>query len=235
MSKIKEIRAALHSKAQNAGEKNDTARFFKTAPGNYANHDQFLGVKVPILRKIAQQCEDITFSEIKELLHSPFNEERLLALIILVNNYNEGNTEDKNKIYQFYLDNIDQVNNWNLVDASAPFIVGAYLQDKEKNILMDLAHSPNIWKRRITIIATLYFIRKNSFEWTFKIAEILLKDSHDLIHKATGWMLREAGKKNQEALLDFLDENATKMPRTMLRYAIEKLPEDIRKSYLLKK
>lgn len=234
MTNLNEIRTLLQNNGNNTAEKG-VARFFKTAPGSYADHDQFLGVKVPILRTIAQQYQDITFADIKELLYSPFNEERLLALIILVNNYHKAKAQDQSKMYHFYLDNIDQVNNWNLVDTSAPFIIGAHLYSKEKHILTDLVHSHNMWKRRIAIVATLYFIRKNNLEWTFKLAEMLLSDNHDLIHKATGWMLREAGKKNESALTAFLDIHAAQMPRTMLRYAIEKLSENIKKSYMLKK
>ncbi len=156
----------------------------------------------------------------------------MLALIILTSQYEVATSEIKEQLYQFYLHNLNQVNNWNLVDSSAASIMGAHLSKTDKTIILTLAKSEIIWHRRIAIIATWHFIRSNNLEWTFKIAKILLNDQHDLIHKAVGWMLREAGKKDQDQLIKFLNQYTTQMPRTMLRYAIEKFPEDQRKNYL---
>ena len=199
------------------------AIFFKTGPGDYAEHDKFLGVSVPELRKIAKNNQNLPLANVLELLQSPFNEERLLALIILVTSYQKGNIETKENIYEFYQLHIKHVNNWNLVDASAHLIIGAHLHQRDKQYLLQLAHSDSLWEKRIAIVATWYFIRQNEYEWTIKIAEILLNDKHDLIHKASGWMLREMGKRNEAILRDFLDKYADNMPRTMFRYAIEKL------------
>lgn len=230
--KINAIRNELTKKAGNSlGE--GIARFFKTTPGSYAAHDQFIGIKVPIIRSIARQYKDLDFNDIKELLDSCFNEERLLALIILTTQYEKGNQSIKNAIYEFYQNNINQINNWNLVDASAHLIIGAHLYNKDKNYLITLSQSTNLWHRRMAVIATLYFIRKNDLDWTFKIAKLLLHDTHDLIHKAVGWMLREAGKKNESSLIAFLEKYARIMPRTMLAYAIEKLPQDKQIHYRL--
>ncbi|KTD53868.1 DNA alkylation repair protein [Legionella quateirensis] len=212
------------------------AIYYKTRPGDYAEHDQFMGVRVPDLRKVAKRYQSLLpFSLLQELLYSPINEERLLALLILVTRYQKGDTDLKQTIFQFYLTHIHQVTNWNLVDASAHWIVGAHLLDKDKTLLFTLAESTNLWEKRITIIATWYFIRNNHFECTLKIAGNLLCDKHDLIHKAVGWMLREVGKRNQAILVEFLDSHACRMPRTMLRYAIERLMPTTRKTYLLVK
>ncbi len=211
--------------------------FFKTDKGNYAHHDQFLGIRVPAIREIAKQFSKIIMpSEIEQLLHSKFNEERLLALFFLIDHYKRGNQTQREEIYQCYLKNISSVNNWNLVDQSAHLILGAHAFDTNNtSLLLQLAQANDLWQKRIAIVATLYFIRKNSFEITRDIAKILLNDTHDLIHKAVGWMLREMGKKNNGALISFLDEYTHQMPRTMLRYAIEKFPEDQRQFYLRKK
>jgi 3-methyladenine DNA glycosylase AlkD len=224
------IKSILKASSTVAHDKRDY--FFKTSPGSYAAHDQFIGVPVPTLRTIAKNFLDLSHNEITQLLESPINEERFLGLIILVHQYQKANAADKNTCYQFYINNLKHVNNWNLVDASAHLIIGAHLFDKNKDILISLAHSDNLWNRRIAIVATWYFIRKNDLEWTFKIATLLLHDTHDLIHKSVGWMLREAGKKAPQLLINFLNAHATHMPRTMLRYAIEKFPEQQRKSYL---
>ncbi len=205
--------------------------FFKTGPGDYAEHDQFMGVSVPNLRRIAKQFSTLGPEEIQVLIESPFNEERFLALIILVERYQ---TTKSLEIYEFYMKNLYHVNNWNLVDASAHLILGAHVFDKEKTILLDLAQSQVMWERRISIVSTWYFIRKNETDWTFKLAEMMLDDPHDLIHKACGWMLREAGKRNLLKLKDFLRQHGQKMPRTMLRYAIEKFPPEERKIYMQK-
>ena len=202
--------------------------FFKTGPGDYAEHDQFIGVSVPNLRKLAKEFQHIGLDNIHVLLHSKINEERLFALIVLTNRY----AAEPDAVYQFYMDNIQQVNNWNLVDASAHLIVGKHLYKKDKDILHTLANSGVMWERRVAIVATWHFIKMNEFEWTLKLAKILLSDSHDLIHKAVGWMLREIGKKDVEPLKTFLNQYAATMPRTMLRYAIEKFPEVERRELL---
>lgn len=215
--------------------KENTTRFFKVEKGDYAEFDEFIGVTVPTLRMLAKkEFADISLDIISELLTSKINEERLLALIILVANYNKSNQKNKKEIYDFYLNHIQYINNWNLVDASAHYIIGSYLYyyDKNKNLLLNLAGSEIIWHRRIAIVSTWYFIKNNDLDWTFKLAKLLLNDSHDLIHKSVGWMLREAGKQDQKKLLEFLDEYYAVMPRTMLRYSIEKLEPKRRQSYL---
>lgn len=210
-------------------------RFFKTGKGEYGEHDQFIGVPNPVLRTFAKQWKDLSTAEILRLLNSPINEERLLALFILIHQYEKGAVQKKEAIYELYVTHIKQVNNWNLVDASARDIMGAYLYERDKTVLLKLAQAENLWERRIAIISTWYFIRKDQYEWTIKIAEQLLSDSHDLIHKAVGWMLREIGDRDATILKAFLDTHASQMPRTMLRYAIEKLPESERKAYMAKK
>lgn len=211
------------------------ARFFKTGEGEYGAHDQFIGVPNPALRLLAKQWKDLEIAEILRLLNSPINEERLLSLFILIHQYEKGDEQKKEKIYELYLAHSEQVNNWNLVDASARDIVGAHLFEQDKEILLKLAQSPSLWERRIAIVATWYFIRKDHFEWTIKLAELLLRDKEDLMHKAVGWMLREVGERDENELKKFLNTHALKMPRTMLRYAIEKLQQDERKAYMAKK
>ncbi len=206
--------------------------FYKTSPGDYAEHDQFIGVSVPALRQIARQYKTLPLSAVQLLLESPINEERLLALLILVNRYQKENAQTKQEIYQFYLKNLQHINNWNLVDASAHLIVGAHLLNADKTKLITLTKSPILWERRIAIVATWYFIRHHQLKPTIQIAELLLQDQHDLIQKAVGWMLREAGKRDQQVLINFLEKYAPLMPRTMLRYAIEKFSADERKAYL---
>ena len=205
------------------------ATFFKTGAGDYGEHDRFMGVSVPHIRKIAKQFAHLSLDELQILIESPFNEERLLALIILVNCYQK--TKDQ-ALYTFYIKNLKHVNNWNLVDASAHLILGAHLFERDKNILIELSKSQKIWEKRISIVSTWYFIRQNDTNWTFKLVTMMLGDKHDLIHKASGWMLREAGKRDPLKLRDFLDKYAKEMPRTMLRYAIEKLPLEERKIYM---
>lgn len=206
--------------------------FFKTGVGEYAAHDHFMGVPVPAIRKIAKTFPELSLGQIEFLLKSKTNEKRLLALLMLGQRYLKGAPSHQEAIYQFYVHHLEHVNNWNLVDTSAPTIMGAYLLTKDRGILFALAASPILWERRIAIVATLYFIRQKDLEDTFKIARCLLKDPEDLIHKAVGWMLREAGKQDPLSLTAFLDKEATLMPRTMLRYAIERLPEKERKYYL---
>ncbi|MBA2306881.1 DNA alkylation repair protein [Candidatus Dependentiae bacterium] len=205
------------------------AQYFKTGPGHYAEHDRFLGVPNPVLRQIAKTSKILPLPVIEELLKSPYNEERLLALFFLVNSYTKASETERTELYHFYLAHTGQINNWNLVDASAHLIVGHYLYAKEKESLIILARSSSLWERRIAIVATWYFIRKGDLQWTFLLSEVLLTDTHDLIHKAVGWMLREAGKRDQQKLRAFLQERAHCMPRTMLSYALEKFsPEEQR-------
>lgn len=208
------------------------SRFFKTGKGQYGEGDKFLGVMVPETRRIAKKYLRVSFSDIKKLLVSEWHEERLVALLILVERFNLGNESDKKIIYNFYMNNAKKVNNWDLVDLSAHKIVGAYLFDKNKSILYKLAKSNNLWERRISIIATFYFLNNRRYSDTFKISEILLKDDHDLIHKAVGWMLREVGKRNQAEEEKFLKKHYKNMPRTMLRYAIERFDDKKRKFYM---
>jgi len=189
-------------------------------------------VMVPDTRRVAKAYRKIGFLEIKKLLDSKYHEERLLGLLILVENFVIGNEKEKEKIYKFYIKNRKRVNNWDLVDLSAPKIVGGYLNKKDKRILYKFAKSKNLWERRISILSTLHFISKNNFTETMKIAEMLISDKQDLIHKAVGWMLREVGKRSLSAEEDFLAKNHLRMPRTMLRYAIERFPEHKRIKYL---
>ena len=207
-------------------------RFFKTGPGEYGEGDVFIGVKVPELRKLAKEYQKITVKEVKQLLRSAIHEERLLALFILVRKYSKGNETEKKRIYELYLKNTQFINNWDLVDSSAHHIIGAFLVDKSKEPLYSLAKSMNLWERRISIISTFYFIKHDKYTETLKISEILLTDEQDLIHKAVGWMLREIGKRHMPTEEKFLRKHYKRMPRTMLRYAIEKFPEDKRQRYL---
>lgn len=210
-------------------------RFFKTDPGQYGAGDIFLGIKVPIQREIAKHYSKLTLAELQQLLGSKIHEHRLGALFILIAQYQKGDNKIKSRIFKFYLKNSKQINNWDLVDSSAPNIVGDFLLNKSKATIYKLARSNNLWEKRISIIATFTFIRNNDFKDTLKIAKLLLSDSHDLIHKAVGWMLREVGKRDQSVEEQFLEKYSTKMPRTMLRYAIEKFSENKRKYYLARK
>ncbi len=210
------------------------ARFFKTGKGQYGEGDQFLGIVVPIQRKIAKKYIALSLNEIQQLLSNNIHEFRLTALLIVVEKYKQADSKLKEEIYKFYLSNTKFVNNWDLVDLTAPNIVGDFLLEKDKSILYKLAKSDNLWERRISIISTLNFIRKNQFQHTLEISKILLFDKHDLIQKAVGWMLRELGKKNQELEESFLNENYKTMSRTTLRYSIEKFTPE-KKSFFMKK
>ncbi|MDH5721280.1 MAG: DNA alkylation repair protein [Spirochaetia bacterium] len=207
-------------------------RFFKTGKGEYAEGDLFYGIKVPVQRKIAKEFYDLSFADVLALLRSKMHEERLIALFILIHRYQKGDEVVKKEIYNIYLKNTAFINNWDLIDSSAEHIVGSYLYGKDKGILYDLARSKSLWERRIAMLSTFHYIKRNELAETFKIAEILIDDDHDLIHKAVGWMLREAGKRDLYAEKGFLKKYYHKMPRTMLRYAIEKFPEEIRQKYL---
>ncbi len=207
-------------------------KFFKTGPGEYAEGDIFIGVYVPDIRKIAKKYLDISLDDLLFLLSSKIHEERLLAIILLVNKYKIASDTDKKNIYDFYIKHRRYVNNWDLVDLSAGYIVGEFLKDKDRGVLFDFARSPVLWDRRIAIVATQAFIKQDDLQSTFEISKVLLNDPHDLIHKAVGWMLREAGKKNFDELVDFLDTHIGNMPRTMLRYALEKFPSRLRKEFM---
>lgn len=229
--KAKDVQAELKAIA-NPEIAQHSQRFFKTGPGQYGEGDRFWGIRVPEVRKVAQKFNELPLSETEKLLHSQYHEARLCALIILVNQFQKAEPETRNRIYKLYLANTPYINNWDLVDTSAPKIVGPFLEEKDRSILFDFAESENLWERRIAIMSTLHFIRQDDFDDTLAIAEKLLSDSHDLIHKAAGWMLREVGKRDLEAEEAFLKKYAPKMPRTMLRYAIEKFPEKKRQAYL---
>jgi 3-methyladenine DNA glycosylase AlkD len=207
-------------------------RFFKTGPGEYGDGDFFLGITVPALRNFAKLCHKTTISETARLLRSRVHEERLLALLLLITVFSKGDQSVKMRIYALYLKNTRYINNWDLVDLSAPAIVGRYLSDKSRKPLYDLARSGDLWERRIAVLATFHFIKENDFSDTLNIAGILLPDRHDLIQKSVGWMLREIGKRDIEAEERFLRRHYKHMPRTMLRYAIERFPEKKRQAYL---
>ncbi len=227
---LNQIKAELKSKA-NAEKAKILQGFFKTQPGSYGEGDIFLGVTVPETRKLAVKYKDIDLQEIKFLLESKIHEERLLGVLILVQKYQK--TSD-NEIVQFYKEHNKKINNWDLVDLSADKIIGKYYFNNKNKIkaLYSLAKSDNLWERRTSIVSTYYFIKNNQFEHTIALSEILLNDKHDLIQKAVGWMLREVGKRDINILKQFLNKYNRTMPRTMLRYSIEKLPEKERKYYL---
>ena len=207
-------------------------RFFKTGPGDYGEGDRFRGIRVPVLRKLVRKYRHLPQAAAESLLLTDFHEDRLLALLLLIDRYDRGDDAVRGGIHRFYLEHTAWVNNWDLVDASAPVLVGHYLQDRPKDPLTRLAASGILWERRIAIIATFYFIKQGNLDETFRIAARLLGDPEDLIHKAVGWMLREAGKRDITAAEIFLRPHYRQMPRTMLRYAIERFPEDRRQAYL---
>ena len=206
--------------------------FFKTGKGEYGYGDIFLGVTAPDIRRIAKKfSQEISLQELTELIRSPIHEVRLCALIILVNKYKKENSD---KIYQYYMDHLTAINNWDLVDSSAPYIVGDYLykHPEKSKILIDFSHSENLWVRRISIVSTFTFIKNNEFNTTLEIAKLLLNDNHDLIHKALGWMLREIYKRDERIIKRFLRQNYAQIPRTTLRYAIERMDKEERLLYL---
>lgn len=207
-------------------------RFFKTGKGEYAQGDQFLGIRVPPLRTLANKFRTMELSEIQRLLDSKFHERRLCALFILIHRFDRANADQRKEIADFYLNNTHNINNWDLVDSSAYKILGKYLLDQDRKILYRLCQSENLWERRIAIITTLQFIKSGQYADTLKLAEMLISDEHDLIHKAAGWMLREVGKRDLAVQRQFLEKHYKRMPRTMLRSAIENLPEVTRRQYL---
>ncbi|MEK6844242.1 MAG: DNA alkylation repair protein [Nanoarchaeota archaeon] len=207
--------------------------FFKTGKGEYGEGDEFLGITVPDTRRVAKNNVDVSFEELTSILKSNIHEDRMCALLILVYKYEKADSEKyKKEIIDFYIKNHLYGNNWDLIDCVADKLLGKWLIDKNKDILYNYAKSNNLWERRIAIISTFHFIKNNEFKETLKIAKVLLSDGHDLIHKAVGWMLREVGKRESNILESFLKNNYKNMPRTMLRYAIEKFPEDKRQLYL---
>ena len=207
-------------------------RFFKTNKGEYGAGDRFLGISVPTVRALVRQYRDLPLRDVDSLLHSRWHEERLLALLIWVDQYRRGDVALRQRIYQKYLRSTRYINNWDLVDSSAPYIVGDFLADKDNAVLSRLARSASLWERRISVLATFHFIRNGRFDEALKIATLLLHEEHDLIHKATGWMLRKVGKRDRPILERFLIRHQANMPRTMLRYAIEHLPAPLRRRYL---
>lgn len=206
--------------------------FFKTGPGEYGEGDIFLGIAVPSIRKLAKKYQGVETESVLKLLHSKMHEERLLALLIMVLKFQRGGDKEKKLIYNIYIKSIRHINNWDLVDLSAHKIIGEYLFEKPKNILYKLAESNNLWSRRIAIISCFNFIKRGNYQDGLKIVSLLLGDKEDLIHKASGWMLREIGKKDLETEENFLNRYCKNMPRTMLRYAIEKFPQKKREHYL---
>lgn len=209
------------------------AGFFKTGKGHYGEGDKFLGIAVPQTRAVIKKYKDLILTEIKQVLQSEFHEERLAAVLIMVGQYEKGGSKIRKNIFEFYLKNAKQINNWDLVDLSAHQIVGGFLADKPKDILFRLADSKILWERRIAMVATFFEIKNGKSETALAIAEKLLTDKHDLMHKAAGWMLREVGKRcSQKEEEVFLKKHAATMPRTMLRYAIERFDEDKRQYYL---
>jgi len=231
LSMLQELDKELEKYAD--GEKSEHyQRFFKTGKGQYGEGDIFLGLIVPETRKLANKFKDLEMKDIEQLIISPIHEKRLISLLILIEKFKKADEQEKQKIFDFYIKNAKKVNNWDLVDLSAPNISGNFLLDKDRSILYELAKSENLWEKRISIISTFSFIRNNELQDTIKISEMLLEDKHDLIHKAVGWMLREIGKRNEEVLVEFLSKHYKNMPRTMLRYSIEKFDEQRRQAYL---
>jgi 3-methyladenine DNA glycosylase AlkD len=225
------VEQALFAQADEQ-KRTDLMRFFKTGPGEYAEGDLFIGVTVPKIRKTVKQFKSIGLDDIEDLLGSSYHEVRLMGLLILVERMKKADPQAQRQIFDLYLSNTGAINNWDLVDVSAPHIVGRFLENDPLPQLEKLALSSNLWERRIAIIATFYHIRQNRFQPTLHIALLLLEDQHDLIHKAVGWMLREIGNRNLNIETSFLNQHYPNMPRTMLRYAIEKFPEPLRQDYL---
>jgi 3-methyladenine DNA glycosylase AlkD len=229
---VKKILSVIQSHA-NPEKARALQRFFKTGKGEYAEGDIFLGLMVPVQRKIANQFRDISLNDVTQLLHSPVHEHRLIALFIMIDQFRRGDDATKKTIYDIYIANTNHINNWDLIDLSSPTIVGEYLREKDITTLYRFAQSGDLWKKRISILTLFTDIKYHRFERALSIAEILVHDKHDLIHKAVGWMLREIGKRGgQKEEEEFLKKHLATMPRTMLRYAIERFPEDKRQWYL---
>jgi 3-methyladenine DNA glycosylase AlkD len=233
MRMVNEIRRALR-KASNKDDAKFLQRFFRTGKGEYGEGDRFLGIRVPATRALVKQFKDATLNDASELLQSEWHEERLFALLLMVRLYQRGDDAMRRNVYDTYLANANHINNWDLVDASAEHIVGPHLPGKAgaRRTLGKLARSESLWERRIAMLSTFHHIKRGEFETPLYVAELLRHDEHDLIHKAVGWMLREIGNRNRAVLVDYLDPRVTELPRTMLRYAIEKFPERERLAYL---
>lgn len=219
----------------NPGKAAFLQRFFKTGPGQYAEGDVFLGLVVPLTRSIAKANKQTPLAELQKLIESPYHEARLCALLIVVEQFKKARPEEQKKLYEFYLANTMRINNWDLVDVTCPHVVGAYLLDKDRTPLYTLARSRNLWDQRIAMVSTVTFIRHREYTDTLALAEHFLTHTHDLMHKAVGWMLREVGKKDRDTLTEFLERHATRLPRTALRYAIEHYPDEQRQYFLKKK
>lgn len=208
-------------------------KYFKTGPGDYAEGDRFRGIRMPTLRSFARKLDPLPMESVIELLHSAFHEDRMVALLLLIRRYGQADETGRNSIFNLYLANTaHHINNWDLVDVSAPLIVGQHLLERHRSPLYTLATSTVLWERRIAIVATFCFIRQDDYTDTLILAAMLLQDKEDLLHKATGWMLREVGKRNQQQLEAFLHQHHANMPRVMLRYAIERFPASLRKAWL---
>lgn len=234
MSILNKIKNELRKKADKNKAK-ILASFFKTGKGQYGEGDKFLGIVMPRQREIIKKYyQEISLSETLKLLQSKWHEERMSALLFLMSKYKKGTDAERKKIFSLYLANAKFINNWDLVDVTCRDIVGNYLFERDRQVLYKLIKSKNLWERRIAIVSTFYFISKNDLDDTYKLAKILLVDSHDLIHKAVGWALREAGKRDEKRLVKFLEDNRLKMPRTTLRYAIERLSEKTKKELMKK-
>ncbi len=223
--------AELNALADPVRAKN-SAWFFKTYDGGYGAGDKFIGLRVPVIREVCKKYKQLPLPEIEKLLESPIHEHRLAAVIIMTIQARRANADDKKALYDLYLRRHDRINNWDLVDTGCRDVVGAWLEDKSRQPLYKLAKSKSIWERRTAIVSTSQFISHNDFGNTFAISELLLNDKEDLIHKAVGWMLREAGKRDQQALKEFLDKHAATMPRTALRYSLEKFGSDDKAHYM---
>jgi 3-methyladenine DNA glycosylase AlkD len=231
VSTLDEVRADLRA-LENPADAAFLQGYFKTGPGEYGEGDRFAGIRVPRLRALAKKHVELSLADTAELLRSPVHEHRLLALLLMVRRYQRGTATEREAVYRASLASTAYVNNWDLVDASAEHIVGAELVDREPGPLFTLAKSDSVWERRIAVMATFHFIKRGELQPTLRIAEMLLNDRHDLIQKAVGWMLREVGKRDLAAEEDFLRRHCREMPRTMLRYAIEKFPNELRQRYM---
>ncbi len=233
MNYLESIKKELDSYADEEKSKN-SARFFKTKKGEYGHGDKFVGITVPTQRKIAKKFyRDIPMNDVVSLLNNEMHEYRITALLLMVYKYeNSSNEDEKTDIVRTYLDNLSRVNNWDLVDSSARKLLGPYLLNREKDLLYKFAESSDLWKQRIAVMTTFHFIKKGQYQDTLKLAEILLNHKHDLMHKAVGWMLREIGEMDYQVEYEFLRKQYKNMPRTMLRYAIEKFEEDVRQDFL---
>jgi 3-methyladenine DNA glycosylase AlkD len=231
LNRLTDLKRELAAAADPVRAKN-LAWFFKTGKGEYGYGDRFLGIRVPEQRRIARRYTHLPLADVARMLQSPLHEHRFTALEILVAQYEKGDDARKKAIFDFYLKHTRFIDNWDLVDTSAPYIVGEHLLSRPRRILYRLAKSKNLWERRIAIVATLMFVKAGELDDSFQIAQLLLDDNHDLIHKALGWVLRETGKRSEPALLDFLQRNYARLPRTTLRYAIERFPAPQRKRIL---